>query len=86
MPIGRLLKTAEPMMKTMNAYQFSSTFKGTILTRTSHAKRGMYNRNINKGIRVISNRYGSFTGAVKSNTEREMFTPIIRDDMKQKRK
>jgi RHS repeat-associated protein len=83
-PTGSLTKGATPLLKTMNASQFSSTFKGTILTQTSHAKRGMYNRNINSMIKAINNRYGSFRGAVKSNTE--TFAPIISDDMKNKKK
>ncbi len=84
MPLGKLTKGAPPLLNTMNASKFSSKFKGTVLTQTSAARRGMYNRNINRGIRALNSRYGSFRESVKSNTE--TFAPIFRDDMKQKRK
>jgi len=77
-PIGRMTKSAKPLLKTMNASEFSRTFRGTVLTQTSHAKRGLYNRRINSAIRFINNRYGSFRDTYKSSLE--TYLPLIYED------
>lgn len=79
-PTGKLSEGATPLLKTMNAAKFNSTFKGSVLTQTTPAKRGMYNRQLNKIIRYINKRYGDFRETFKSNTE--TITPIISEDKK----
>ncbi|CAM3376180.1 RHS repeat-associated core domain-containing protein [Empedobacter stercoris] len=55
MPLAGETKLA-PELKTLNAAQFSSMFKGTAISRASAQTRGLLNRGYNKGVNFIKDR------------------------------